>query len=130
MSKLPKKISLEIRNVAGWRCEQCGRPCRRPGQSWEKFKGWLLTEVQKPWFEEASEYHLEEETGEWGYVDHPQRFTLTVARVDRDPNNNERANLKALCAPCQLAHNAPAAKAGKQRKRRKRRESNGQLTLF
>lgn len=125
-----EKISLEIRNVAQWQCEKCGRPCRCPGQPWPEFYNWLLTDVPEPWFEQLSDEVVDEETGEWAYVDHPHRFTLTVAHLNHNPTNNVRSNLMVLCAPCHLAHDAHQYAQTRARKRYEQRELNGQLTLW
>jgi len=53
------------------------------------------------------------------------RRTLTVAHSDHVPQNCERENLKALCAPSHLRYDAPHKAKNRVRKRREaaRRES-------
>jgi 5-methylcytosine-specific restriction endonuclease McrA len=86
------------------------------------------------WQPETSDPVFDEDSGEWGYVEKPTRFTLTVAHLDHNPANCDRANLKALCAPCHLRYDAPLhrANAAKTRaaKREKRDQTIGQLSLI
>lgn len=101
-------IALGVKNAADWCCDDCGRPCRRPGQRWIDFA-------------------LELSEAGWGAdEEHPQRFTLTVAHLDQKPSNNDDSNLRALCAPCHLRHDAPYRAANSQAKR----ERDGQLPLL
>ena len=125
-----KIISFKVRTDACWTCENCGRPCQQPGQSWEDFKAWLLSEVKESWFEQLQDFVIDEESGEWEYCDRPRRFTLTVAHLDHNPANNVRSNLRALCAPCHLAYDAHYHVQTRVRKRYEQREINGQLTLW
>jgi 5-methylcytosine-specific restriction endonuclease McrA len=86
------------------------------------------------WQPETSHPVFDEDSGEWGYIEKPTRFTLTVAHLDHNPANCDRANLKALCAPCHLRYDAPLhrANAAKTRaaKREKRDQTIGQLSLI
>ena len=111
-SKCPKnwkEIAHQVKEDAGWCCEECDRPCRSPGQSWREFFDWLE-------FESLFE-------GIWdGDRNHPQKFTLTVAHLDHDTNNSDRGNLQAKCSGCQ-AKNAAAT-------RRKKAQQSGQLMLL
>ena len=66
-----REIALRVKEEAGWRCQQCGKQCRRPGEK----------------------------------LDTHQR-TLTVHHLDHRPENCERSNLVALCAPCHLRADA------------------------
>lgn len=101
-------IALAVKNAAEWYCQQCGRPCRQPGEEW----GYFACEASAMgWADD---------------LDHPQRFTLTVAHLNQDPSDNDPANLRALCAPCHLRHDAPYRKANGQAKR----ERAGQLSLI
>ena len=105
-------IALAIKKEAHWICQGCLRPCRRPGQNWLDFANDLLN---------------------WGWlvnddIDHPQRFTLTVAHLDHNPANCDRANLRALCAPCHCRYDIqPSSMAIKKRLKAER---EGQLNLF
>lgn len=101
-------ISLEVREQAGWKCQECGIPCRRPGEDWLDFAlelihdGWLID------------------------LDKPTVHTLTTAHLDQNPSNNDPSNLKALCAPCHLRHDAKFLKANRMAKL----ERCGQLNLL
>ena len=77
-----KQIALAVKEEADWRCEACGRQCRRPGEPFDT-----------------------------------HRRTLTVAHLDHTPENCERSNLRALCAPCHLRYDA-AQHAESRRRRR------------
>ena len=66
-----EEIALAVKEEADWKCEGCGKQCRRPGEPFDTHKR-----------------------------------TLTVSHQDHDPANCERANLKALCAPCHLRYDA------------------------
>ena len=101
-------IALKVKNNADWECEECYRPCRRPGETWDDFKrsmGDCLTADD---------------------LNHLSRFTLTVAHLDQNPSNNAPSNLRALCSVCHLRHDAPHRKANRQAKRERR----GQLSLL
>lgn len=101
------EIAMKVKNAAHWKCQECGRPCRRPGQSWED----ILAIASAYWADD---------------INHPRRFVLTVAHLDQDPSNNDPSNLRALCAPCHLRHDAPYREANSQAKR----ERAGQLPLL
>jgi hypothetical protein len=86
-----KVISLEIRTDADWACENCGRPCRRPGESLEAL------EARVEDWPDAYKECGENEDGfppDWP-VFVSGRFRLTVAHLDHQPANCERANLRA-----------------------------------
>ena len=104
-------IALAIKKEKDWTCEECARPCRRPGQSWIDF---------------ANELHS------WGWlanddIDHPQRFTLTVSHTDHRPENCDRSNLRALCAPCHCRYDLQPGSMAIKRKLKQERE--GQLSI-
>lgn len=101
------EIALDIKERANWECEECYRPCRIVGESWDDFRRAMI-----------SDFPPDE-------LAHPQRFTLTVAHLDQNPANNDPANLRALCSGCHLRHDAPHRKANSKAKR----ERAGQLTL-
>lgn len=85
------EIATQIMEAAKWTCTECGKPCRKPNVEWLHFAFWLLMTHPK-WFPLTSE--SEEEKS--------QRFTLTVAHLDQNLQNNNPSNLKALCSPCYL----------------------------
>lgn len=119
-----KAIALKVKEDANWTCQHCGRPCRKPGVDWEDFVGWLGLNYPNDWYHETSDYVADDDTGEWGFVERPQRFTLTVAHLDHDPGN-PNARLAALCSGCHLRYDAPSKAA-----RRKEKPVKGQLQLF
>ena len=82
-----KQIAAQVKEEAGWKCEECGKQCRRPGEPLDT-----------------------------------HRRTLTVHHIDHTPENCERSNLVALCAPCHLRadkeHHAQTRKRGREEYRR------------
>lgn len=116
-------IALQIKSKARWKCESCGRPCRKPGESEQKFMS-RLRRYYPAWMSDL-----------WEYWMHPdgvlrrdlkiRRFTLTTAHPNHDPEN-PHAELRAWCAPCHARHDAKQM----QRKKRLNQELNGQLRLF
>lgn len=120
------EIARQIKEDAGWRCEECGKPCRRPGMSWAEFVGWLLEQNLLHWYHQSTDEGINEESGERIMVEKPQRFTLTVAHLDHTPENCDRSNLKALCAPCHCRMDLKAMAHKKMLKL----EREGQLQLF
>lgn len=119
-------IALQIKEAANWTCQQCGRPCRKPKVGWLEFVYWLLEEGKTGWYDETSDYISCEESGEWGYRERPQRFTLTVAHLNHEPSDCRPENLKALCSVCHCRYDLKAM----PRKKRLKAERLGQLTLF
>ena len=115
------EIALAIKQEADWHCEDCGRPCRRPGESVAELieriklgiRGWDLFE-----WEDSAEFGLIQ-------VPKPGRFVLTVAHLNHRPEDCRRENLKALCAPCHCHMDLKAMWL----KRQIRAERQGQLTL-
>ena len=100
-----KKKSLEVRNVARWRCQHCERQCRQPGESISDF-------IARTGYENS----LVEE--------HPRRWSLQAAHLNHDPEN-ENAELIALCLSCHRQYdNRQMAKI-----RALERERNGQLSV-
>ncbi|WP_246829025.1 HNH endonuclease [Synechococcus sp. PCC 7502] len=111
-----EQIAIAIKEAVDWKCEKCGKQYRRNGESWaEFFSEW---DMQSSEFAEA--------------IDHPQRFTLTVAQLDHVQSNcggthpeGNRSNLKALCKPCHLRYDVGQMAT----KKRLKKERHGQLTL-
>ena len=97
------EIALKITTETNWTCEQCKRPCRRPGESVEQ----LSKRLGQP-------------------IPHPQQYCLTVAHLDHRPENCDRANLRALCAPCHCRYDLSQMGT----KQRLKRERKGQLNLL
>ena len=119
-----EEIALSVKEDASWHCEECGRPCRQPGIEWMAFVMTLL-ESGGPdgWYEQTCD---EEADGD--LVERPQRFTLTVAHLDHNPANCNRANLKALCSVCHLEYDNSTS--SRFRKRQVKAERTGQLNLL
>ena len=107
-----KTIALAIKEEAGWKCEQCDRPCRPTGTKWMHFANDL---INLGWITDGEE------------LNHPQRFTLTVSHTDHQPENCTRSNLRALCAPCHCRYDL--LPSSMSIKKRLKAERNGQLTL-
>lgn len=119
-------IAMAIKREAQWRCQECDRPCRPPGTSWEEF----AASLEEAWYQEAYEEVVDEETGESGIVEKRGRFTLTVAHLDQNPANNDPSNLQALCPKCHLRYDAIAHWQTRRRRRRERMEAAGQMTIW
>lgn len=109
-----EEIALAKKNSTDWKCEPCGKQCRRPGESPLDFTERIQTN-------RISECPVVRE-----YLEHPRRWTLTAAHLDQNPQNNHPSNLAALCAPCHLKHDRPHRLANSRRKR----ERQGQLNLL
>jgi hypothetical protein len=58
-------------------------------------------------------------------IEHPQRYALSVAHLDHQPGNCDRANLKALCMPCHCRYDLRCM----AQKRRLKAERLGQLRI-
>lgn len=105
-------IALAVKSKAKWRCQQCGRPCRRPGQDWTEFevkRGWLWPDAYD----------------DDGAVFKRGRFVLTVAHLNHRPEDCRPENLRALCAPCHCRYDLAAM----AQKRMISLERKGQLSL-
>jgi heterodisulfide reductase subunit B len=81
-----KAIARKVKTDADWHCQGCRKPCRRgTSETWEQFRDRLPPGLI-PEFEKR------------------QRFTLTVAHLDHNPQNCEANNLRALCSVCHLRY--------------------------
>jgi hypothetical protein len=85
-------IASRIKNEASWRCQNCGKECRRSRETVSDFIG-----------------RVGDPSGE--ILAHPQRFTLTVAHLNHTPADCSDANLRAWCAPCHLRYDGAHRKA-------------------
>lgn len=117
-------IALAIKNEVGWKCEECGKPCRPPGVRLADTEEWL-GENHPLWVDDLYEWV---DSDEFGAIEilRPQRFTLTVAHLNHQPHDCRRENLAALCAPCHCRYDAKAMHT----KKRLKREREGQLSLL
>ena len=107
-------IAQQVKAEADWTCEACGRTCRKPGESQIQFMARIQTA-------RLSECLVIQE-----YLAHPKRWVLTVAHLDHRPENCDRSNLKALCAPCHCRYDLSQM----ARKKRLKAERHGQLTML
>lgn len=117
-------ISLGIKAAANWCCQNCGRPCRMPGERLEDFADRIS--AHPSWIDELLKEVTDEESGEHAFV--PicyQQFTLTTAHLNQNPADNSPHNLTALCAPCHLNHDRPY----RNQNRMSKRERQGQMTI-
>ncbi|MEM8611176.1 MAG: hypothetical protein AAGF93_04080 [Cyanobacteria bacterium P01_H01_bin.105] len=111
------ELALAIKTEANWRCTECGRPCRHPGESPED----AIVRIERSNHPKVSEL--------WDVVEDAEpvarlgRFKLTVAHLDHEPGNCDRNNLKSLCAPCHGTYDLKQM----GRKRVLKAERNGQL---
>lgn len=107
-------IALAVKEAADWKCQECGRHCLKPGEDIEDF----LYRISTGRFSECpviEEFHL-----------HPKRFEMSAAHLDHQPQNCDRANLKALCSVCHCRYDLRQM----PRKKMLKRERLGQLNLL
>ena len=76
------EIAFRVKEEAGWRCQVCGKDCRRPGEKFDT-----------------------------------HRRTLTVAHLDHTPENCDRDNLMAMCAPCHLRYDKEQHRQSRMRRK-------------
>ena len=116
-------IAFDIKSKAQWRCENCDRPCLKPGESDYDLAERL--ELEEPvWVSDLWEWRDDELLGPRRILK-IGRFILTTAHPNHDPEN-PNAVLKAWCAPCHCRYDLKAMAT----KRRLKREHLGQMTLF
>lgn len=119
-------IARAIKDAADWKCQQCGRPCRRPGESLHDLEVRIAKDHAETW---AADLYEEVDDDEFGLVvvTRDRRFVLTVAHLNHRPEDCRPENLKALCAPCHCRMDiAPSALATK---RALKLERQGQLRI-
>lgn len=110
------QIALQVKTEANWKCEECGRECKKLAESWTDFIDRVVPKVYC-----TDSYDLLHEITE-----KPTRFVLTTAHLDHTPENSVRSNLKALCSVCHCRMDLKAMAHKKMLKR----EFQGQLNLF
>ena len=117
-------IALAIKNAANWTCEECDRPCRRPGESVDDFEERLAADAPR-WGSDLYEV-VETEFGEMPLPTKIGRFTLTTAHLNHQPSDCRPENLKAWCSVCHCRYDLRAMPT----KRQMRLEREGQQNLF
>lgn len=95
------KISLQVREAAGWKCEWCGAAHMTVIRRHEDGSFDVVE-----WQKETTEDIVEAARMSWARLRFHglTRIILTVAHLDRNPANNNRSNLAALCQRCHLRH--------------------------
>ena len=84
-----EEIAKGIKDAAGWKCQECGKPCKRPEQTWNEFSleidndGWSVSGML------------------WSHL---QQWILTVAHIDGIFTDLSPTKLIALCADCHRDH--------------------------
>ena len=98
-------IATRIKNAADWKCQDCGRQCKRPDQDWSDFlsSGCVSGEMEIK----------------------PGQFILTVSHENHIPSDCRDENLKARCTVCHLRYDCRQMAL----KRRLKRERLGQLSI-
>ncbi len=118
-SRYPKnwhEISLQIRERAGQKCEECGVPNRQLGGRDESGNWWRAKPtgdngMQLTWPTEGSEAWCESDGREPRRL-RIVRIVLTVAHLDHKPENCDPENLRAWCQRCHNRYDAPMRRAG------------------
>ena len=118
-----EEIRANILYEAGDACEWCGAKNYTIGD-WLDAGGFLIDNDFSDYFGEKSiPKAVRAEMKEQGL----KQLVLTIAHLDHNPENNDRANLKALCQRCHNEHDAPARRSGILRRKAER---EGQNDLF
>lgn len=110
-----EEIAYGIKQAAGWKCQECGKECRRPG---ETLFDLINRQVGGNWRDNAELA--------WDLTEHPTKWVLTVAHLNHRPEDCRPENLRALCAPCHCRYDLAAM----AQKRYLKLEREGQLSLF
>ena len=118
------EIARRVKESSQWRCVECGKDCRRPGESLNDLIDRITNGDRFP-----EDLYEADDEAEFGYRLVPGRFVLTVAHLNHDPSDNSPENLRALCSVCHLRHDAKHHARSRKSNRLKRLENNGQLTL-
>jgi hypothetical protein len=131
------RISLEVREAAGQRCEWCGAPNKAiiqrrkqhrfypPGLDAYQVDWVLTTSVNTANGEETTEGMSWPRLKFHGLT----RIILTVAHLDRNSQNNDRENLAALCQRCHLSHDIHQHIANRKYGRRHAKDHQFKLEL-
>lgn len=98
-------IALSIKEAAGWRCQDCGMQCRRPGERFDTHRRTM------------SVHHLG--------VDKPDGTPGDM----HDKQDCRPCNLLALCSRCHLARDLPGHITNAARTRLLKKVRAGQMQL-
>ncbi len=105
------EISREVREAAGWRCEECRVPDGAWG--WREPGGRFIRVNKRRVRQVGLAFHVEEVDGSRRKV---FRIVLTVAHLDHVPENvgtpGVRPNLRAWCQRCHNRYDGPTRVAG------------------
>ena len=127
-SRYPKgwnAIATFLKTVNDWQCAQCGRPCRRPGETTADLQDRINS--LPLWKSQFYEKVYDEDAGDWASIPRPVRFQLGVAHLDHNPPNIALSNLLPLCTVCHGRYDiTPQAMA---RKLQLKLEHHGQLRI-
>ena len=120
-----KEISLQVREEAGHRCEWCQAPNHQVIERLEHGAWRIVAEV----WEDATSMYESTLAMPWPRLRFHRltRVVLTVAHLDRNPGNNERSNLAALCQRCHLRHDIRQHVAARRYGRDHAKEQQGKL---
>lgn len=101
-SKYPptwKVIAEARKTLVGWKCEECGRPCRMPKEPLLAFMRRIGAELPA-WAPPKARDGVRQDIGI-----NPQAWTLTVHHPHGDTENPD-ARLEVLCSGCHLRADA------------------------
>ena len=115
-----KTIALIVKTDADWTCQECGRPCRRPGES--------LKELEYRVHEHPEAYKIKNSPRGELAIFAAGRFQLSVAHLNHRPEDCRPENLRAWCNPCHGRYDLNAVRSGV--KGRAALERRGQLSLL
>lgn len=96
VERWPERVEVAtacLYTEANWQCQSCGRWYRKSGEALADFAKCIKGQNTQ-FLDWANQGAIAE------IFEHPQRWTLTVAHLDHVPQNCDRTNLKAFCAPC------------------------------
>lgn len=117
------EIATAIKTAANWHCQECGKPCFRPGETFLKMMVRLEPTEWASYLPDEEEVILMEA---WELRSVRATFTLTVAHLNHRPEDCRPENLRALCSVCHLQYDAQFMGT----KKRLKAERLGQMTLF
>jgi hypothetical protein len=96
LSLYPKNwadISYDVKERAGWKCQQCDRDCMKLGENLLQFARRIM-HTSQPEIGFVSMRNLSP------LFNNPKKWELQACHLDQNPANNALENLKALCCSC------------------------------